>query len=1040
MSVDALRRSLNDDVVALGQAWLERDGAELLGLPGFSLENLIEIASRAAQQGEDDLARALCRRFRDLGGDPAIALFEAFLELPQISPSAAATTAALDRLGQRLAELEAAPPRTSTPLLAYPNMAHFRLSYIDVDARPYIEALARILRAACPALAWVAPHCEPGAQVRGGPLRIGVDFDFPADHAMSVCFRDIIAAIAESEAEVVLIAQKHAASVAAQFPDVPCIALPEHPQEAMQRIAALELDLLVYTEIGMRVATYIRAHARLARKQLVLGGHPMTTGLPTIDGFISFDYVEPADGEAHYTEPLIRLPATAEVMLPPVPEEVPDERALVRQALGVPDGMRLYYAPHYIIKMQPEADALLRRVLEADPDGVLLLYGSGTERQLMALETRLAETMGEAAHRVFFQPGHLPTDDFYRVLRSVDAVLDIRPFGLGSTAYYAAHVGTPIVTWPGRFLRGRVAQGVLRACGLEGFVATDADDYVAKAVMVATDRSFASVLRRTLRTGFLRALPTLHQAAMAVVPEVLKMARTARGGPASPREAYLETRGLAERILARPDVPAEYLPALANECLAYGLNAHAARVLDRHAFATGPGPWDLHRALLAVPQVPASRQALDDGIVRCLDGLAALEAGPPYRIDDPVMFFHGMPHFTLGYAGIDVTEINARIGRLLLRWCPDLDWTAPHCGAAREPGPPRIGLHFNYDPGHVMSLSFKAMLAGLAEAGVRPVVFSHGHAPSLRALPYAIDVVELTGGLEDWRQAIAAHRLDVLLYSEIGMQVSSYLLGFARLARVQAVLSNHPVTTGLPRIDQFVSFDDLEPADAAEHYSETLVRLPRLLSLPLPAPVQGGGERARFGLPEDAHLYYFPHNAHKVHPDVDPLLQRIFAADPKGVLVMAMLGGEHCLTALRDRLAGVLGGRERILWHPMMPPEALSVMLQSVDVLLDLPHFGAGITAFHAAQAGCPVVTRPGRFARGRTAYALYRTLGILETVAEDDDAYVAKALALAADAQGNGGLRQRIRDAYAAFSAAPVDGALGRHLLETAQAVAAAG
>lgn len=1042
MTVDALRQSLNEDIVSLGRAMLEQDGPALLAQPGFVLDSMVEIASRAAQQGEDELARALCRRYRELGGTPAIQIFEAFLELPQISPSAEATEAALARLRERLETLEADPPQTRTPLLAYPNMAHFRLSYIDVDARPYIESLSRILRAACPALAWTAPHCAPDAPPRDGPIRIGIDFDFPANHAMSVCFRDIVAAIGESQASVVLIAQKHAASVAEQFPDLDCLALPDHPQEAMERIAAQELDLLVYTEIGMRVSTYLRAHARLAPTQVVLGGHPMTTGLPTIDHFVTFDLVEAPDGEAHYTEHLLRLANTAEVMLPPVPDEVPDERALVRQALGVPDGMRLYYAPHYIIKMQPQADALLRRVLEADPDGVLLLYGSGTDNQLLALETRLAETMGPAAGRIFFQPGHLPTDDFYRVLRSVDAVLDIRPFGLGSTAYYAANVGTPIITWPGRFLRGRVAQGVLTACGLGGFVATDADDYVEKAVSVARTPAMANILRRTLRTGFQRALPVFHDAAMAIVPAVLRLAQDARRGEPDKRTAYLETRELADTILAHDDIPADHLLTLACECMAQTLYGRAAQALDRYAALAGPTAWDLPRTLLTVPMVPTSREALEAGVTRCLEGLAALEAGPAQDVSDPVTLFRSMPHFLLAYTGRDVTDLHARIARLMQRWCPALAWTAPHCaaGAQRDPGPPRIGIHFNYPPAHVVDFGFRAMLAGLAEAGVQAVVFSHEHARSLRGLPAGIEVVELTGGLDDWREAIAARRLDVLLYTEIGMQVAPYLLGFARLAPVQAVFANHPVTTGLPQIDQFISFADLEPEDADAHYTESLVRLPRMLSLTLPAVSDRGRVREMFGLPEDAHLYYFAHNAHKVHPDIDPLLCRILEADPKGLLVMAPLGGEDELVALRDRLAAAIGGAERIVWHPHLPADAFHTMLQSVDVLLDLPHFATGTTAFHAARAGCPVVTLPGRFARGRTALALYRTLGILDTVVADEDAYVAKALELAAEPTGNAALRQRIRAAYDAFTAQPVDGALGHHLLDTARRVASGG
>ena len=50
------------------------------------------------------------------------------------------------------------------------------------------------------------------------------------------------------------------------------------------------------------------AAQRLAPVQCVAWGHPETTGMPTLDYFLSSDLMEPPDGEAHYTEHLVRLP------------------------------------------------------------------------------------------------------------------------------------------------------------------------------------------------------------------------------------------------------------------------------------------------------------------------------------------------------------------------------------------------------------------------------------------------------------------------------------------------------------------------------------------------------------------------------------------------------------------------------------------------------------------------------------------------------------------------------------------------------------
>src|ERR1022692_1973193 len=50
------------------------------------------------------------------------------------------------------------------------------------------------------------------------------------------------------------------------------------------------------------------ASLRLAPIQVTSWGHPETTGLPTIDYYLSAEYLEPPDAQNNYTEQLICLP------------------------------------------------------------------------------------------------------------------------------------------------------------------------------------------------------------------------------------------------------------------------------------------------------------------------------------------------------------------------------------------------------------------------------------------------------------------------------------------------------------------------------------------------------------------------------------------------------------------------------------------------------------------------------------------------------------------------------------------------------------
>lgn len=74
-------------------------------------------------------------------------------------------------------------------------------------------------------------------------------------------------------------------------------------QNAREAVAALKLDVLVYGDVGMDALTTELAHGRLSPVQVAFWGHPGTTGLSTMDYFITSDLFEgdlragPADAQ-----------------------------------------------------------------------------------------------------------------------------------------------------------------------------------------------------------------------------------------------------------------------------------------------------------------------------------------------------------------------------------------------------------------------------------------------------------------------------------------------------------------------------------------------------------------------------------------------------------------------------------------------------------------------------------------------------------------------------------------------------------------------
>jgi predicted O-linked N-acetylglucosamine transferase (SPINDLY family) len=369
------------------------------------------------------------------------------------------------------------------------------------------------------------------------------------------------------------------------------------------------------------------------------------------------------------------------------------------------------------------------------------------------------------------------------------------------------------------------------------------------------------------------------------------------------------------------------------------------------------------------------------------------------RVDDPVSQIAGCP-FYLAYHGVNDRPLQQKLARLALHACPALDYRAP-------PPPPRarirVGVFSVMLRDHTIGRLYQGLIEKLPRERIEVVLF---RPPGIEdAVSRAIDagadrVVRVSGRLARLREEIAAEALDVLFYCDIGMDALSYYLAFARLAPVQCVAWGHPVTTGIPAIDYFLSSEALEPPGAEDHYSERLIRFRKPMSYYYrPDTVAGGFDRAAAGLPPDAHLYACPQTLFKFHPAFDRAIGAILRGDRDGVLVLVGGRQQSWDALLRARFARTIPDVvDRIVFLRPMARAAFIGLLDLADVLLDPFPFGSGNSAYEAFAMGTPVVTLPGRFMRGRVVYALYRQMGIDACIARDEHDYVRIALTLARD------------------------------------------
>jgi len=238
-------------------------------------------------------------------------------------------------------------------------------------------------------------------------------------------------------------------------------------------------------------------YSRLAPIQAATWGHPNTTGSPAIDYFISSDLAESEDAQDHYSETLIRLPSMGVYYERPVLAGPKHDKA----HFGLDPQRRVYLCPQTLFKFHPDFDEVLRGILEADPVGDLVVIRSSTSQWNEDLLRRWERVLPDARNRVKFLASQ-PRPEFLHLLSVADVILDPFPFCGGNTSYEAIAVGTPVITLPGKYLRGRLTHAMYQRMQMTQPVATTPEDYVQLALQTATDASFrADLVQAIHQTG-----------------------------------------------------------------------------------------------------------------------------------------------------------------------------------------------------------------------------------------------------------------------------------------------------------------------------------------------------------------------------------------------------------------------------------------------------------------------------------------------------------------------------------------------------------
>ncbi len=275
-----------------------------------------------------------------------------------------------------------------------------------------------------------------------------------------------------------------------------------------------------------------------------------------------------------------------------------------------------------------------------------------------------------------------------------------------------------------------------------------------------------------------------------------------------------------------------------------------------------------------------------------------------------------------------------------------------------------------------------------------------------RQLPESIDQV---------CQQITLDAPHIIVFPAIGMRPFITQLACLRLAPVQCATWLHPTTSGLATIDYFLSSDAMEPDNAQEHYSETLVRLPNLgIPYPTPALPPQTCQRADLHLPEDTLLYLCCQAIAKYLPQHDYLYVEIARQMPQAKLVFVTRCSTSVAHQFRQRLQQAfamanLNYADSCIFMPRLPREHYFDLMRVSDVFLDTLAWSGGVTSAEAIACGLPIVTCPGELMRGRQSAGMLTLIGVTDTIARTEQEYIDIAVRLGRDRAWRADVKTRL-------------------------------
>ena len=266
-----------------------------------------------------------------------------------------------------------------------------------------------------------------------------------------------------------------------------------------ETLLTYNFHIIVYPDIGMKVDQTFLAYSRIAPIQINTWGHSDTSGISTIDYYITSKYFEVEEEvDSHYSEKPILLNSFGTYYYSPVEMFIKDKSKIKTRIdyEQFSEDDHIYWCMQTFFKFNEGFETVLANILNSDPKAQLLM--SGIIPMCRSHMCRIASKLeGDSMKRIHMFPP-LNKADFYSTLNISDVVLDPYPFGGCNSSLEAFDLGVPVVSMASKFINGRFTYGFYKRMGITECLVNNYNDYTQLALKLANNKDYRNMISKRI--------------------------------------------------------------------------------------------------------------------------------------------------------------------------------------------------------------------------------------------------------------------------------------------------------------------------------------------------------------------------------------------------------------------------------------------------------------------------------------------------------------------------------------------------------------